>query len=95
MARKIEITRTFNLGQYKNIKVTESVDIPDNYTFDTDFLNLIRRLLLNNINLTYFIYVTEGLDAFDSPREKALELLLEEQKKLTESILKYDVEKGE
>jgi len=57
LKRMLSVERTYPLGDYKNIKLFDSISgIPEELAFDHEFINTIRMLQLIQLDVTYRKY---------------------------------------
>jgi hypothetical protein len=60
MKQDISVTRTYSLGNYKNIKFSDTIkDIPKHLTLNREAQDLLRLLQLVSIEKSYFKYVRD------------------------------------
>jgi len=107
MKRSLGIERTFWLGQFRNIKVTDYItDIPDDLALNEEVISLLRTLQLINIDKVYLNYIKESpavsgdyTDARPETIEEAVEALEEVRlttfEKLKESFASEKEDKKE
>ena len=67
MERTISIERTYVLGQYKNIKMFDSIsDIPEDIFFNPKAMDALRTLQILQIDSTYLKYLKKSVTLGDS-----------------------------
>lgn len=57
MARHLSLDRTYSLSNYNNLKVFDSIELPDGYEFDQKLVEKIRYLQMIQLELTYRKYI--------------------------------------
>lgn len=62
MNRSISMERIYTLGQYKNLKLTDTIsDIPEGIAFNAESLALLRQLQMISLDSVYLRYLQESL----------------------------------
>ncbi len=64
MIRNLGVERTFFLGDYKSLKVTDHInDLPEEFSLNEEFINILKSLQLIGIEKAYYEYslLTQGL----------------------------------
>jgi hypothetical protein len=57
MSRKLEVERTYSLGQYQNIKLFDSIEIPDGFEYNTELVNNMRKIQMAQLELDFKKYL--------------------------------------
>ena len=73
MERAIGLERTYNLGDYKNLKISDFVnDLPEELVLNEDFISGFRSLQLVSFEKLYYSYAELGsvLEQMESNQEK-------------------------
>ena len=87
MSRSISVTRTYSLGNYKNIKFSDTIsDIPEHLAIDHEVMNVLSFLQLVSIEKSYFNYVIKP-EQFDE-----LASFCDRLKKITTSHIKINTQ---
>lgn len=61
VSRSISVTRTYSLGNYKNIKFSDTIsDIPEDLAINHEVMNVLKFLQLVSIEKSYFDYVKDA-----------------------------------
>ena len=90
MNRSLGMERTFTLGNYKNLKVYDSIDnIPSELMLNNEFINTLRMLQILKLDETYFNYVQTSPSMMDGvTAEQAIEMIEEVTTSTTEKMNK-------
>lgn len=93
MNKSISLERIFSLGDYQNIKFTDTItDIPETVMQNGDALKYLRYLQLVDVEWSYLRYMTLRMKQPQSSLEQAMEFIEEERtitfERLLESISK-------
>lgn len=76
MIRKSEIDRLYPLGEYRNIRFSDSIDnIPDKLAMDSEFMAAIRYLQMVEIEISYRRYVELSKKVGTPTLEEAMKIL--------------------
>lgn len=74
--RSVSVTRTYSLGNYKNIKFSDTIsDIPEDLAIDHETMNVLRFLQLVSIEKSYFDYLNSADKWHELDIEEAIEKL--------------------
>jgi len=61
MDRSVSVTRTYALGNYKNIKLTDTIsDIPEELATNPEVMGALKFLQIVSIEQSYFNYVRDA-----------------------------------
>jgi len=96
MDRSISVTRTYSLGNYKNIKFSDTISgIPDELANNTEFMNELRFLQIVGVDKNYFDYVQNAENWHNLNIEDAIATLDSLEKEtvasLKETLDKYEI----
>lgn len=76
MDRSISVTRTYSLGNYKNIKFSDTIsEVPKDLAINQEVMGVLRYLQLVSIEKSYFEYVHNAEEWHDLGIEEAIEKL--------------------
>ena len=76
MDRSISVTRTYSLGNYKNIKFSDTIsEIPEDLAINHEVMGVLRFLQMVSIEKSYFEYVHNAETWHDFGIEEAIEKL--------------------
>lgn len=81
MKRTAGIERVYSLGQFKSLRVIDTIEeVPEEFVLDTEFMDALRKYQLADVELTYQRYVQMGEKVArynEGSEEKFVELLEE------------------
>ena len=88
MERTTTVTRLYNLGDYKSIRVSDTFsDIPEELFTSVEAMRVIRDLQMLQVDSAYFEYVNNSLTFKDGIKpEEALKLINDAKAPLTEEL---------
>jgi hypothetical protein len=84
MSRTIGLDRVYPLGEYKNIRVSDTFTIPEEVMLDDNYINTIVKMLMCTIEVTYLKYIKMS--------NKLASLSLDEQVQLLEEVKSQTME---
>lgn len=74
--RSVSVTRTYSLGNYKNIKFSDTIsDIPEDLATNHEVMSVLKFLQLVSIEKSYFDYVKDAETWHSYDIEEAIEKL--------------------
>ncbi len=88
MERTISVTRIYNLGDYKSIRISDTFsDIPEELFTNTESMRILRELQMLQVDSAYFEYVKNSLTFKEGVKpEEALKLINQAKAPLTEEL---------
>lgn len=88
MERTTTITRLYNLGDYKSIRVSDTfADIPEELFTNVNAMRIIRDLQMLQVDSAYFEYIKNSLTFKEGVKpEEALKLINDAKAPLTEEL---------
>ena len=73
MDRSVSVTRTYSLGNYKNIKFSDTIsDIPEELAISPEVMNTLKFLQIVSIEKSYFDYVKDAESWHELDIEEAI-----------------------
>lgn len=97
MKGTLGIERTFSLGDYKNIRVTDIItDVPEEWMFDEEITNKLRLLQLMRADSVYYNYLKNSPTFIEPMKtEEALEIIDKVTISTTEKLYQATASKKE
>jgi hypothetical protein len=95
MNRTLSVERTYALAQYQNIKLHDSLEIPEEYALDPVLVNKFRYLQLLQLEIDYKKYVELMEKTHKYTPSEAIDYLEEGKVNILDEIYTYTKEKGE
>jgi hypothetical protein len=95
MDRNLSVERTYSLGQYQNIKLYDSISLPEEVVFNIELLGKIRFLQFLQLDIGYRSYVELARNINNLSQDEIMSYLEETKLNTIDEIEQLFKNKGE